>query len=88
MWIESFIPSENTEIKNDSLLKQRENFDLEWYWIELRNKQERIKLLEDREWELEWLENLLIQNSNTKKFFIFEGYGFIIINLIFIIILT
>ena len=72
MWIESFIPSENTEIKNDSLLKQRENFDLEWYWIELRNKQERIKLLEDREWELEWLENLLIQNSNTKKFFIFE----------------
>ncbi len=72
MWIESFIPSENTEIKNDSLLKQRENFDLEWYWIELRNKQERIKLLEDREWELEWLENLLIQNPNTKKFFIFE----------------
>ena len=72
MWIESFWSYENTENQNDSLSKQREVFDLEWYTIELRNKQERVQLLEAREEELEWLEDLLEQNPNTQRFYIHE----------------
>lgn len=70
MWIESFWWNENTELQNNSLLNQREVFDLKWYSIELRNKQERIKLLESREWELDSLETVLNQNPDTKIFYI------------------
>ena len=37
---------------------------MDWYWIELRNKKERIKLLEDREQEIESIEDVLNQKQD------------------------
>ena len=72
MWAECFWSYEDTENQNDFLSKQKGVFDLKWYAIELRNKQERMQLLEAREKELEWLEDLLEQNPNTQSFYIRE----------------
>jgi hypothetical protein len=38
----------------------------------LRNKNERIKLLENRETEIENLEDLLKQNPDTEKFYLHD----------------
>ena len=45
--------------QNKESLWSREVFDLKWYWLDLRNKNERVKLLEERENEIENIQDVL-----------------------------